>query len=180
MSQQGCANRVKSKGTILYLRQRNNTGASVTIGGVTTANGAFFPAVRIGGVTAINGISLKRSGVVDATELDPQPDDPPDGVSVETYFYTAKCPGTKEVDPLQVDLNMSYDMYTLLLTLYNDDEANFQVYILFRSGKVLLLADAYVEAIEMNVAENELVKTPVTFMPTNTVLFLANVGALPA
>jgi len=176
MSQQGCANRVKSKGTQLFLRERNNTDSA--IGGVDP--GEFLPAVRIGGVTAINGISLKRSGVVDATELDPQPDVIPDGFTVESYFYTARCPGTKEADPLQVDLNMSYDMYTLLLELYNDDISNFQVYILFRSGKVLVLMDAYVESIEMNIAENEMIKTPVTFMPTNTVQFLANVAALPA
>ena len=168
MSLQGCANRVNSKGASLWISTR------------ATPASPYAAAVRIAGVVSIGGISVKRSGVVDATELDPHPIPLVALDIAERYFFTARCPGTKEIDPLSVELNLSWATYGILIDLYTTDKSDFMTHILFRSGHKLLLKDSYIESIEMNIQENTLVKTPVTFMPTFLAVYLTDLQALPA
>lgn len=164
MAEQGCRLRVPAKGTKLYIRRYQTAG-----------NPTFANSVRIGGVTGIQGISFKRSGNVDATELAPDPDGAADPAA---FFYTGKCPGTKDIDPLVVQLNMSWEMYVLLTAIYGSDE-EIMVYIKLRNGKVIYLLNAFIDSIEMGIEENEMVKTPVTFISSFAANYVDSEAALP-
>lgn len=173
----GCAIRVNSKGASFWIRRLAGPGTTT-----------WATAFRLAGVKSISGPNWKRSGKIDATEL--QPANPtytaqaagviPGDTIDENFFYIGTLPGTKEVEAIKLELNMNWAAYLTLLTMYNNDEV-FQAYVLFRTGdKFLFDPTCYVESMETTFAENALVQTPVEIQPTFRMLYLPSGQALPA
>lgn len=172
--------RVNSKGASFWIRRLGNAS--------TTPIPWAVGDVRLAGVKSISGPSFKRTGKIDSTELQPAPityPSQPSGVLPgdlvdENYFYAGNLPGTKEVDPIKLELNMNWAAYRLLLLMFNNDEI-FSAYVLFRTGEKLVFdPGCYVESLETNFAENTLVQTPVELQPTFRMLFLTSTANLPA
>ena len=168
--------RVLSKGTSFWIRE---AGVGCTWG----------TAYKAAGVISISGPSLKRSGMVDGTEL--TPGDPgtavvpiaapvvPNDTIEESQFYTQQYPGTKKIDPVKLELNMSWDMYLALLGLFNFD-IMFNAYVLFRNGNKLYFDPyCFIESIEMDIQENQFVKTPVEIQPAYRMLYIPAGVTLP-
>jgi hypothetical protein len=120
---------------------------------------------RVAGVVDMQGPNLNRTGDVDATELDPNPVPASPPVTDESYFFSSRLPGTKQVDDITINLNMNIGWYQYLITAYTDDVILYwNIYL--RAGWNLRWR-GFIKSIPMNFAENQLVKLPMVITPTS-------------
>lgn len=178
---QGCIDRVYAKGTTLWVRAQKTSGT-------TSVPCQWDTAFKLAGVKSINGPSLKRSGDVDATELAPAPGEmtaqaagviPADNAE-EHFYWTGQCPGTKKVDPIKLELNMQFAAYKWLITRYTNSDL-FSAFLLFRNGDRLYFdPTVYVASMDMTIAENSFIQTPVELQTSYRVLYVPSGTALPA
>lgn len=135
---------------------------------------------RLAGIKSISGPNFKRD-VVDATELDQSPASLPTDASDEMYYYKHWYPGTKEVDPVTCNLNMSLEVYQVILNLYDRDaflkwELRFRPRGTQTAGAKLSCATCFIETIGTEIEEASLVIVPVTFRVSGKLVFTPGSG----
>lgn len=149
------SSRVYSKGTkVYYARQATPTTFA-----------------RMAGLISVSGPSYKRE-VVDATELDPDPEpaDLPTGFIEEMYYQKRKYPGTKDVDPITINLNMKMTQYLILCDMFAKDELPI-FELRFRNGYIFHW-QAFIESVPLELEENQLGKVALTVGCVNIVTIL--------
>lgn len=126
---------------------------------------------RLAGVVGLSGPALQREGKVDVSELDPAPDSLPGGDTEEDYFWKGYGPASKDPQPLTATLNLNQTAYALLITMFQKDEIALWE-LRFRSGAKLSWA-GFVDAIPLELEDNQLAKVPVQVQPTGRVTYTA-------
>ena len=119
---------------------------------------------RCAGVVGIGGPQRGRANV-DATELDTSPDVLPSGAVEEEYFYKVMYPGTKEIQPIAIDLNKDDAQIEILNEMYDTDEIG-AFEIRMRSG-AKFSGTGYIETIGADFQSDAMMKTPITIMPVD-------------
>lgn len=173
---QGCGNRQYSKGTTFWIRK------------IVTAPCVWGAAFKLAGVKSISAPSMKRSGDVDATELAPAPltlDNQPVGIIPqdtieENYYFTGQCPGTKKIDPIKLELNLSWANFISLMGSYATDEL-FSAFIQFRNGNRFYFdPSCYVSSMDLDIQENTFVTVALEIQTTYRVMLIPTGFVLPA
>jgi hypothetical protein len=156
--------RMYSKGTRLYWSLPN---APVT-GLMQSSLVLTTPAFLLAGVVKINGPQMKRQGLVDCTELAPQPIEgaspafyPVDAGTdlvrtAETYFTTFMLAGTKDQSPIGMTLNMRAQTYYNLWYWYTRD-TQLQYRIQYRNGTYHVF-NAQINELPSSIEDNKLVE----------------------